>query len=164
MMFSIGSAFTLSAYQIFVCVNCSGVSQNMWDKTFFNSTYFVNVVTHNSLVNSAVIDAVISKYNSQRTGILINSDNDFLAFKKLFNESLFKSTRKVLNDAYRLNWPNVKYLELDMYFGDQLLPLSVNIIEKNFAALLPDLTVSFFCDNVIILSNNTSVLSVVSLN
>jgi hypothetical protein len=40
----------------------------------------------------------------------------------------------VLNDAYRLNWPNVKYLELDMYFGDQLLPLSVNIIEKNFAA------------------------------
>lgn len=164
MMFSIGSAFTLSAYQIFVCVNCSGVSQNMWDNTFFNSTYFVNVVTHNSLVNSAVIDAVISKYNSQRTGILINSDNDFLAFKKLFNESLFKSTCKVLNDAYRLNWPNVKYLELDMYFDDQLLPLSVNIIEKNFAALLPDLTVSFFCDNVIILSNNTSVLSVVSLN
>jgi len=70
----------------------------------------------------------------------------------------------VLNDAYRLNWPNVKYLELDMYFDNQLLPLSVNIIEKNFAALLPDLTVSFFCDNVIILSNNTSVLSVVSLN
>jgi choline dehydrogenase-like flavoprotein len=164
MVSGIGPAATLNAYQIPVCANRPGVGQNMWDNTFSGSTYPVNVLTHNSLANPAVIDAAVSQYNSQRTGILTNSGGDFLAFEKLPNGSLSMATRKALDDTYGPDWPDVEYLELDAYFGDQLLPPPVDTIGKNFAALLPGLTAPFSRGNVTIVSNDTSVLPVVSPN
>lgn len=164
MVSGIGPAATLNAYQIPVCANRPGVGQNMWDNTFSGSTYPVNVLTHNSLANPAVIDAAVSQYNSQRTGILTNSGGDFLAFEKLPNGSLSMATRKALDDTYGPDWPDVEYLELDAYFGDQLLPPPVNTIGKNFAAFLPGLTAPFSRGNVTIVSNDTSVLPVVSPN
>ncbi|TKA73539.1 hypothetical protein B0A49_07711 [Cryomyces minteri] len=160
----IGPAPTLSAHRIHLCVDRPGVGQNMWDNIFSGPTYPVNVVTHNSLANPAVIGAAIGEYNSKRTGLLTNGGGDFLAFEKLPNESLSMSTRQALNDAYGTDWPDVEYLELDAYFGNQLLPPPADTIGKNVAALLPGLTAPFSRGNVTIASNDTSVLPVVSPN
>ena len=136
----------------------------MWDNTFSGPTYPVNVVTHNSLANPATIGAAIGEYNSQRTGILTNSGGDFLAFEKLPKGSLSAATRNDLDTAYGPDWPDVEYLELDAYFGDQLLPPPASTIGKNYAALLPGLTAPFSRGNVTIISNDTSVHPVVSPN
>ena len=164
MVSGIGPASTLSTYQIPVCANRPGVGQNMWDNIFSGPTYPVNVVTHNSLANPAVIQAAISEYNSQRTGILTNGGGDFLAFENLPNDSLSNATREALDDAFGPDWPDIEYLELDAYFGDQLAPPPASTIGKNFAALLPGLTAPFSRGNVTIVSSDTSVRPVVSPN
>lgn len=164
MVSGIGPASTLSTQQIPVCADRPGVGQNMWDNTFSGPTYPVNVVTHNSFSNPAVIGAAITEYNSQRTGILTNGGGDILAFEKLPNGSLHTATRKALDDAYGPDWPDVEYLELDAYFGNQLLPPPAETIGKNFAALLPGLTAPFSRGNVTIISNDTAVLPIVSPN
>ncbi len=164
MVSGIGPASTLTTHQIPVCADRPGVGQNMWDNIFSGPTHPVNVVTHNSLANPAVVGAAITEYNSQRTGILANGGGDFLAFEKLPKNSLSPATRKALDDTYGPDWPDVEYLELDAYFGNQLLPPPAETIGKNFAALLPGLTAPFSRGNVTIVSNDTSVLPVVSPN
>ena len=164
MVSGIGPASTLHSYQIPVCADRPGVGQNLWDNIFSGPTYPVNVVTHNSLANPAVIGAAISEYNSQRTGILTNGGGDFLAFEKLPNGSISMATRQALDDTYGPDWPDVEYLELDAYFGDQILPPPAETVGNNFVALLPGLTAPFSRGNVTIVSNDTSVLPVVSPN
>lgn len=164
MVSGIGPSSTLQAHQIPVCVERSGVGQNMWDNTFSGPTYPVNVVTHNSFANPTVLGAAIREYNDQRTGILTNSGGGFLAFEKLPNKTLSAATRNALDDAYGPDWPDVEYLELDAYFGDKLLPPPASTIGKNFAALLPGLTAPFSRGNVTIVSNDTAVSPVVSPN
>ena len=164
MVSGIGPAGTLSAHQIPICADRPGVGQNMWDNTFSGPTYPVNVVTHNSLANPAVIGAAVNEYNTDRTGILTNGGGDVLAFEKLPSGLLSPGTRKDLDAAYGPDWPDVEYLELDAYFGDQLLPAPASTIGQNYAALLPGLTAPFSRGNVTIVSNDNSVLPVVSPN
>ena len=164
MVSGIGPASTLNGNNIPVCVDRPGVGQNMWDNTFSGPTYPVNVVTHNSLANEAMIGAAVQEYNSQRTGILTNGGGDFLAFEKLPEGSLSASTRSELNNAYGSDWPDVEYLTVDAYFGDQELPPPSNTIGQNFVALLPGLTAPFSRGNVTIVSNDTTVNPVVSPN
>ena len=136
----------------------------MWDNIFSGPTYPVNVVTHNSLANPAIIGAAIREYNTQRTGILTNGGGDFLAFENLPDGSLSAATRRALDETYGSDWPDVEYLELDAYFGDQLLPPPNSTVGGNFAALLPGLTAPFSRGNVTIVSNDTAVLPIVSPN
>ena len=164
MVSGIGPASTLSANKIAVCADRPGVGQNMWDNAFSGPTYPVNVVTHNSFAKPAVFGAAIVEYNSRRTGILTNGGGDFLAFEKLPDGSLSNATREALDDAYGPDWPDVEYLELNAYFGDQLLPPPASTIGGNFVALLPGLTAPFSRGNVTIVSNDASVLPVVSPN
>jgi choline dehydrogenase-like flavoprotein len=164
MVSGIGPASTLSALNIPVCANRPGVGQNMWDNIFSGPTYPVNVVTHNSFANPAVLGTAIGEYNTQRSGILTNGGGDFLAFEKLPTGSLSSSTRADLDSAYGPDWPDVEYLELDAYFGNQLLPPPPSTIGGNYAALLPGLTAPFSRGNVTIISNDTAVLPIVSPN
>lgn len=164
MVSGIGPASTLSAVQVPLCADRPGVGQNLWDNIFSGPTYPVNVVTHNSLSNPKTIGAATGEYNSQRTGILTNAGGDFLAFEKLPKGSLSAATRDALDETYGHDWPDVEYLELDAYFGDQLLPPPPSTIGKNFAALLPGLTAPFSRGNVTIVSNDTSTPPIVSPN
>ena len=164
MVSGIGPASTLNNYQIPVCADRPGVGQNMKDNIFAGPTYPVNVVTHNSFANPAVIGAAIMEYNSQRTGILTNTGGDLLAFEKLPTGSVSAATRKALDDTYGPDWPDVEYLEINAYVGNQLLPPPLDTIGKNFASLLPGLTAPFSRGNVTIVSNDTSVLPIVSPN
>lgn len=164
MVSGIGPASTLGAVHVPLCADRPGVGQNMWDNIFSGPTYPVNVITHNSLSNPETIDAAIREYNTQRTGILTNAGGNFLAFEKLPNGSLSAATRHALDVTYGSDWPDVEYLELDAYFGDQILPPPPSTIGKNVAALLPGLTAPFSRGNVTIVSNDTSVLPIVSPN
>ena len=164
MVSGIGPASTLNANQIPVCVDRPGVGQNLWDNLFAGPTYPVNVQTHNAFANPAVIGAAINAYNLNRTGILTNSGGDLLAFEKLPNGSLPLRTRRDLDAAYGSDWPDVEYLEIDAYVGDQIIPPPMNTIGKNYAAFLGGLTAPFSRGNVTIISNDTSVLPIVNPN
>ena len=89
--------------------------------------------------------------------ILTNGGGDFLAFENLPDGSLSASTRRDLDHAFGPDWPDVEYLTVDAYFGDQELPPPANTIGKNFVGLLPGLTAPFSRGNVTIISNDTSV-------
>ena len=164
MVSGIGPADTLSAHQIPICADRPGVGQNMWDNIFSGPTYPVNVVTHSSLANPAVIGAAINDYNTHRSGILNNVGGDFLAFEKLPSGLLSPATRTDLDATYGPDWPDVEYLEVDAYFGDKLLPPPASTLGQNYATLVPGLTAPFSRGNVTIASNNNSVLPVVSPN
>ena len=164
MVSGIGPASTLSAHQIPICVNRPGVGQNLQDNIFAGPAYPVNVATHNAFANPAFIGAAIEQYNAQRTGTLTNSGGDLLAFEKLPNGSLSSATRKDLDVTYGSDWPDVEYLEIDAYVGDQLLPPPASTIGKNYAALHAGLTALFSRGNVTITSNSTSTLPLVSPN
>ena len=164
MVSGVGPAATLNAHGIPICADHPGVGQNLWDNIFSGPTYPVNVVTHNSLANPATIGAAVFEYNTQRTGILTNGGGDFLSFENLPDGSLSASTRTDLDNAFGPDWPDVEYLTVDAYFGDQELPPPANTIGKNFVGLLPGLTAPFSRGNVTIISNDTSVHPVVSPN
>ncbi|KAI4159385.1 MAG: hypothetical protein LQ342_006641 [Letrouitia transgressa] len=164
MVSGIGPTSTLSDHQVNVCADRPGVGQNMWDNIFSGPTYPVNVVTHNSLANPTVIAAAVSEYNNQRTGILTNGGGDFLAFEKLPEGFISNGTRNALDEARGPDWPDVEYLELDAYFGDQVLPPPGETIGKNYAALLAGLTAPFSRGNVTIASSDASVAPIVSPN
>ncbi len=164
MVSGVGPASTLDAQGIPICADRSGVGQNLWDNIFSGPTYAVNVVTHNSLANPAVIGAAVAEYNKERTGILTNGGGDFLAFENLPAGSLSASTRSDLDNAYGSDWPDVEYLTVNAYFGDQELPPPASTIGKNFVGLLPGLTAPFSRGNVTIVSTDTSVNPVVSPN
>lgn len=164
MVSGVGPASTLQDHGIPVCAERSGVGQNLWDNIFSGPTFPVNAVTHNCLANPAVIGAAVQEYNTQRSGILCNAGGDFLAFEKLPVGSISAATRKALDDAYGADWPDIEYLELDAYFGDQLLPPPRETVGQGYAALLPGLTAPFSRGNVTIASNDTSVNPIVSPN
>ena len=164
MVSGVGPASTLMAHNIPICANRQGVGQNMWDNIFAGLTYPVKVMTHNSLANPAIIGAAINEYNTKRTGILTNSGSDLLAMEKLPADSVSPTTRAALDSTFGPDWPDVEYIALDAYFGDQLLPPPAGTLGKNFAALLAGLTATFSRGNVTIASNDTSVLPIVSPN
>lgn len=164
MVSGIGPASTLRAHHIPICADRQGVGQNMWDNIFAGLTYPVNVLTHNSLANPAVIGPAINEYNTKRTGILTNTGSDFLALEKLPSGSVSSATRLALDTTFGPDWPDVEYIALNAYFGDQLLPPAADSVGKNFASLLAGLTAPFSRGNVTIASNDTSVLPIVSPN
>ena len=164
MVSGIGPASTLRSHQVPVCADRPGVGQNLWDNIFSGPSYPVNVPTHNAFSNPTVIGAAIEEYNSQRTGILTNSGGDLLAFEKLPNNSLSPSTRRDLDNAFGPDWPDIEYLEVDAFVGDKLAPPPASTTGRNSAALLPGLTAPFSRGNVTIISNDTSILPVVSPN
>ncbi|KAJ9604780.1 hypothetical protein H2200_010895 [Cladophialophora chaetospira] len=164
MVSGIGPGSTLKAHNIDICADRPGVGQNLWDNAFFGPTHHVNLVTHNSLANPAAIGAGVEEYNTKRTGMLTNGGGDFLAFENLPNGSLSASTRRDLDNAFGIDWPDVEYLTLDAYFGDKELPPPADTIGGNYAAILPGLTAPFSRGNVTIVSNDTSVNPIVSPN
>lgn len=164
MVSGIGPISTLEANNVSVCIDRPGVGQNMWDNIFSGLTYPVDVVTHNSLSDPAFTGAAIVAYNNNRTGILTNSGSDLLAFEKLPVDSLSPATRRDLDAANGPDWPDVEYIELNVYFGDKLVPPPNSTIGRNYASLIAGLTAPFSRGNVTIVSNDTSVLPVVSPN
>ncbi|GAD96272.1 similar to GMC oxidoreductase [Paecilomyces variotii No. 5] len=111
-MHFIGPKDILEALSIEVIADRPGVGQNMWDNFFVGPTYQVNVITHNSIANTAYLEEAIEEYNINRTGILTN-----VAFEKLASGALSDETSKALNDSFPSDWPHIQYLILDAYFG-----------------------------------------------
>ena len=147
MVSGIGPVGTPSAHQNSICADCLGVGQKTWEDTCSGPTYPVNVVTHNTLANPSVIGTAVDACNTDRTGILTKGGGDFLAFGKFPSGLLSPVTRK--------HWPDVEHLEVDAYFGDQILPPPASTIEQNYAALLPVLTAPFSRGNVTIVTNDS---------
>jgi len=164
MVSGVGPASTLSSLSIPVIADRPGVGQNLWDNCFSGPAYPVTVTTHNKFANPAFIGAAIDEYNNNRTGILTNGGGDFLAFEKLPQGSLSNATRNDLDHEFGSDWPDVEYLELDAWYGNQLETEPVDTVGQNYAALLPGLTAPFSRGNVTIISNDTAVHPIVSPN
>ncbi|KAJ4303197.1 hypothetical protein N0V90_002090 [Kalmusia sp. IMI 367209] len=92
MVSGIGPAATLQGLGISVLSDLPGVGQNMWDHTLVSPTYAVNVLTHNAFSDPAIIVEHTNLYRNSLTGLLTNNGGDILAFSKLPNNSISKST------------------------------------------------------------------------
>ncbi|RAK98988.1 GMC family oxidoreductase [Aspergillus ibericus CBS 121593] len=122
MVSGIGPSALLEKYDIPVLVDSPGVGQNMQDHILFGPAYRVNLVTGSSVKFPEYLAAAIEGYNSQPpTGILTNPGNDIIAWEKIPSSlrSNFSSTAQTALAQYPSDWPEVEYIHIGGYFGNQ---------------------------------------------
>ena len=113
MVSGVGPANTLKEYEIPVISNLQGVGQNMWDHFLFGASYQVTTLTHSALGNPSSLQQATEQYQTNGSGLLV-------AWEKLPDiqrKSLSSSTQASLAE-FPSDWPEVEYLILDAYSGD----------------------------------------------
>ena len=134
----------------------------------FGPAYPVDVVTHSLIGNSAdFLRSQIAAYNSNRTGILTNNGDDFIAFEKIpdpLRADLSNYTRSSL-DAYPNDWPELEWVISDVYSGYfKDLALGPPVDGKNYFTPVMALLAPFSRGNVTINSSDASVYPIVNPN
>jgi choline dehydrogenase len=103
-----------------------GVGQNMWDHVAFGTSYQVSVTTHSALGNSSYLALATQQYLNNGSGQLGNPGGDLIAWEKLpspYRNSLSRATLKKL-ETFPEDWPEIEYLILDAYAGDNSNPIA----------------------------------------
>lgn len=122
MVSGVGPKNTLQDHNIPIVSSLPGVGQNMWDHFLAGPSYRVNVPTHSVLGNPSLLAAATAEYITNHTGVLTNNGGDFFGWEKLpdeeRNSQLSNDTRDKLA-AFPADWPELEYITLDAYVGDQ---------------------------------------------
>lgn len=121
MVSGVGPASILEQHGIPLVSNLSGVGQNMWDHFLFGTSYQVTTLTHSALGNPSTLQQATEQYHTNGSGLLGNPGGDILAWEKLPNpqrKSLSPATQSSLATLFPLDWPEIEYLILDAYSGD----------------------------------------------
>lgn len=121
MVSGVGPQSTLSQYNIPVVADRPGVGQNMWDHILFGPSYRVNVITGSSVANPAFAAQAAVDYNLDQTGIYTSPGGDFLAWEKIPPSARGNFTNQTANAlaTFPPDWPEIEYLNIAGYFGDQ---------------------------------------------
>lgn len=137
MVSGIGPQNILSDLSIPLIHNSPGVGSNMQDHTIFGITYEVSEWTHSTFADPAVLTAALEEYTSSQSGPIV-SNCELLSFEKLPSQylaNLDQATRDSLA-AYPSDWPNIEYIYVDAYLGEQRdLLLGAPPDGKNYATL-----------------------------
>ena len=117
----IGPAETLQQLGIPVVADRPGVGQNMEDHIFFGVSYQVDLLTSSSFSNATFAAAAARVFNENAAGMYTNPNNDLLGWEKVpspLREDLSNDTQAVLA-TYPADWPELEYIQLNAYLGDQ---------------------------------------------
>lgn len=117
----VGPEDLLTEVGVPVLVNRPGVGQNMQDHIYFGVTHAVNAPTISSLENTAFAAAAAAEFNNHAGGMYANPTTDTIGWEKIpepLRSTMSNSTLGVLNN-YPEDWPEVEYLSLGAYVGDQ---------------------------------------------
>ena len=120
MVSGVGPADTLKKFNVPVVSDLKGVGQNLDDHLVFGASYQVTTLTHSALGNATYSAIAAAQYNADGSGMLGNPGGEIIAWEKLpssLRNSLSASTRSSLAE-FPSDWPEVEYLVLDAYSGD----------------------------------------------
>ncbi|KAF2088016.1 GMC oxidoreductase [Saccharata proteae CBS 121410] len=159
MVSGVGPRSTLERYGIEVVADRPGVGQNMWDHVFFGPSYEVNVVTGSSTNNPTFLSAATQSYLQTQSGILTNSGGDLFAWEKLPRTTnahpTFTNTTLTSLSAFPPDWPEVEYLTVAGYLGDNV-DYSSGPTSGNYASVVAALVAPLSRGTVSISSANAT--------
>lgn len=161
----IGPAATLKALNIPVIADKPGVGQNMQDHIYMGPSYRVNGATISSLQNAEFAAQAAEKYANEQAGIYANPVTDLLAWEKVpqpLRATMSNSTLAIL-DSYPADWPELEYLALGVYLGEQFYPSDPND-GYNYASLALALCMPQSRGNLTITSADTAVHPAINPN
>lgn len=128
MVSGIGPAATLNNLGIQVITDKPGVGQNMQDHIYAGPSYRVNGATLPSLQDPAFAAQAAQDYVERAAGIYTNPVTDLLAWEKVpqpLRSTLSNATQTALA-TYPADWPELEYLALGVYLGEQFYPSDPN--------------------------------------
>ncbi|TAQ86890.1 hypothetical protein B7494_g4805 [Chlorociboria aeruginascens] len=120
MVSGVGPAETLKSLRIPVVADRPGVGQGMQDHLFFGIAYRVNVITISS-ISDPIYAAEQAALYQQAAGIYTAPVTDVLAWEKIpqdLRANWSSETHNALN-AYPDDWPEVEYISIPGYLGNQ---------------------------------------------
>lgn len=122
MVSGVGNCSELAEFNIECRRNLPGVGQNMWDHPIYGSARRVNVQTASASANSAaVVQELVAKYLSSASGPLSIFGPGYYGWEKLpepYRSNLTNSTRTALDAAFPSDWPEIEWLPVAAYNGD----------------------------------------------
>ena len=155
MVSGIGPAATLQNYSIPVLVDSPGVGQNLWDHMLFTITHRVLTQGLGRLKDPVYFAQAVENYRTNRTGQLVNTGFDFVAWEKLPNRTALGASAEKDLSFFPSDWP-----ELEFIVGDAASPVNTNDYASIIGGLVAPLSRGF----VSISSNDTTDLPVFSPN
>lgn len=122
MVSGIGNCSELARFNIDCRRELPGVGQNLWDHLLYGSARRVNVPTSSASANNATVAAgVVAKYLSSASGPLSIIGPGYYGWEKLpepYRSNLANSTRAALDAAFPSDWPEIEWLPIGGYSGD----------------------------------------------
>ena len=155
MVSGIGPASTLQNYSIPILVDAPGVGQNLWDHVLFTITYQVQTQGLGRLKDPVYYGQAVENYVTNRTGQLVNTGFDFVAWEKLPNRTALGAQAEQDMSFFPSDWPELEYI-----IGDAASPTNTFDYASVIAGLVAPLSRGF----VSIAGNDTSILPIFSPN
>lgn len=122
----IGDTHLLEPLDIPVVVELPGVGQNMQDHVFYGVSQGINAITTSQFGDPTFAAEQALLYQESASGLLTSSTADLLAWEKLPNKtraSTFSDrTSQILATEYPADWPEVEYIALSGYIGNNSMP------------------------------------------
>ncbi|PLB55930.1 alcohol oxidase [Aspergillus steynii IBT 23096] len=121
MVSGVGPADILEEFDIPVISELAGVGQNMWDHLLFGLSYQVTTPSHSAVGNAEYLAQATEEYLADGSGMLGNPGGDIVAWEKLAGKQLKRlsaDTQCRLGDSFPSDWPEVEYITLDAYMGN----------------------------------------------
>lgn len=122
MVSGIGDCAELASFNIKCRHNLTGVGKNMMDHPIYGSARRVNVLTASASANNAAVGAALAeKYISSASGSLSIFGPGYYGWEKLpepYRGNLTNSTRAALDAAFPADWPEIEWLPVAAYNGN----------------------------------------------
>ncbi|KAJ4415220.1 hypothetical protein N0V82_007457 [Gnomoniopsis sp. IMI 355080] len=122
MVSGIGDCTELASFNIPCRQNLTGVGKNLWDHPIFGTARRVNVQTGSASANSATVKAaLVETYLTSASGALSIFGPGYYGWEKLpepYRSNLTNSTRAALDSAFPSDWPEIEWLPVSAYNGD----------------------------------------------
>ncbi|KAJ0426706.1 hypothetical protein BJY00DRAFT_306703 [Aspergillus carlsbadensis] len=122
MVSGIGPASSLERHNIPIVADLPGVGQNLQDHTLAGPSYRVNVITGSSNAIPSFVAQAQSQFNARPPrGPLTNPGVDVLAWEKIpaSHRANFTTEAQTALASFPADWPEVEYLPVYGYFGEQ---------------------------------------------
>ncbi len=137
MVSGIGPRSTLEQYGIRCRKHLPGVGQNLEDQAVFGAAHRVNVLTASASVNNPALGyAAAEAYINNATGPLSSFGAGYYGFEKLpepYRSRLSATSRKLLQERFPADWPEVEYLPASGWIGLQTSLVSDPADGNNYA-------------------------------
>lgn len=117
----VGPTHTLKLLNIPIIANRAGVGQGLQDRAEMHVTHHVNGLTISSLQNPEFAVEQAELFVDHAEGMYTSPNTDVLAWEKIaqqFRAHWSNETKRTL-DGYLADWPEVEYITVPSYLGDQ---------------------------------------------